>query len=173
LGEWRVLNQRALCVDLCRAVLFNRAYGDWGLDRAHRHARGATRHQLEEVGVFDRLATTAFASARGPEAIHAVADEGEEALARRLPVVADVDGGVELSLDYCGSSPLDGVLELGFVKSLLGCVARASRLATVAWEAASVGGEDFSSQGWSRWIVSLDRERLLSLLCGMIIGSDL
>src|SRR5215469_3694350 len=126
-GETALINvwvNGAFCIsahsafDLCRATVFNRAYCRWGLDRAHRHTRGATRHQLEEVGVFDHLATTTFAPARGPEASHAVADVREEALARRIPVIADVDAGVELSLDYCSSSPLDGFLELRLVKRL-------------------------------------------------------
>jgi hypothetical protein len=106
LCERGIRDQLALRLHLRRLAV--RDFGDGG-GSGHQvdfHATESRKRELDEVGVVEQV-THEWPLAGVTEPGHAVLDVGEEALARLLAVVADVDPGRELSGDARRGRVLD------------------------------------------------------------------
>ena len=106
LGERRAGHERALRFELGRVGVRDLRDRRRCRHEVHLDPCEPRDHQLEEVRMVEQVAHER-PLARVAEAVHAVTDVGEEALARLLAVVADVDA----CFDLCGDGRRRRVLD--------------------------------------------------------------
>ena len=120
-------------------------------DRRHGARRGQQAHPAGGKPAVQAVEKSRIARHVGhqrplrtaPETAHPMLDEGEEALARRLAVVADVDAGGRLPRDHVGDGGVDLRLQVRLVDRLA-AKPLGVQLPEPLWprQAAGVRGED-------------------------------